>query len=611
MGEREQARDVWPKKHRAPPMPEPAAAAAVVAGQFAALAALAGLLQRRAAAGGGGAARDFYVTYLCGIYAVAFGVALQQNGALLGASGLLPWRVHHQVLLEHHGGSRLEAFWAHPSVLWLAELGPLAGAGDLPLHAVAALGLGLAVAQMLFGANGMAMLVLWALQLSLTKVGQSFYAFGWETQLAETGWLACFACPFWTTTRRAPGEIPPLVRWGSAWLLFRIMLGAGLIKVRGDACWRDLTCMQYHYETQVGGDAPHELPEVWQGTDAPTHQPVPNPLSRSFHASPAWFHAVETMANHIIELAAPWMLLLPRDYRVAGALLQIGFQATLICSGNLSFLNWLTVVPALALLDDRFFAAVFGGWTGKVPTGEDGEEDGGAGKGTGKNGSARAAGRRGRSGAVVHGAAALLVGYLSVPVVQNLLSSRQAMNTSFDRLALVNTYGAFGSVTKQRIEVQLEGRAADGTWHAYGHVCKPGDPARQSCLISPWHYRLDWLMWFLPFGPWTSNPWLVHLAAELLDGNEAVEALFWEAPAALGGEPPDAVRATQQRYEFAPPGAANVTRVTFPHKDGGYMPEMRRGDNLYASSRAMRGRKRARRRRRKSWEEFSFLFNSS
>ena len=251
----------------APPMPEPAAAAAVVAGQFAALAALAGLLQRRAAGGGGGgAARDFYLTYLCGVYAVAFGVALQQNGALLGAGGLLPWRQHHAGLLEQHGGSRLEAFRAHPSVLWLAELGPLAGAGDLPLHAVAALGLGLAAAQVLFGANGMAMLVLWALQLSLTKVGQSFYAFGWETQLAETGWLACFACPLWTTTRRAPGEeIPPLVRWGSAWLLFRIMLGAGLIKVRGDACWRDLTCMQYHYETQVGGGAPHELREVRQG----------------------------------------------------------------------------------------------------------------------------------------------------------------------------------------------------------------------------------------------------------------------------------------------------------------------------------------------------------
>ena len=39
---------------------------------------------------------------------------------------------------------------------------------------------------------------------------------------------------------------------------------------------------------------------------------------------------------------------------------------------------------------------------------------------------------------------ALLLAYLSIPVVQNLLSSKQMMNTSFDSLRIVNTYGAFG-----------------------------------------------------------------------------------------------------------------------------------------------------------------------
>ena len=41
----------------------------------------------------------------------------------------------------------------------------------------------------------------------------------------------------------------------------------------------------------------------------------------------------------------------------------------------------------------------------------------------------------------------ILIGYLSVPIVQNLLSSRQIMNTSFDPLRIVNTYGAFGRYT--------------------------------------------------------------------------------------------------------------------------------------------------------------------
>lgn len=45
---------------------------------------------------------------------------------------------------------------------------------------------------------------------------------------------------------------------------------------------------------------------------------------------------------------------------------------------------------------------------------------------------------------VVNISLGILIGYLSVPVVMNLLSSRQVMNTSFDPLRIVNTYGAFG-----------------------------------------------------------------------------------------------------------------------------------------------------------------------
>lgn len=45
---------------------------------------------------------------------------------------------------------------------------------------------------------------------------------------------------------------------------------------------------------------------------------------------------------------------------------------------------------------------------------------------------------------VVHISLGVLVAWLSVPVVINLLSSRQVMNTSFNPLRIVNTYGAFG-----------------------------------------------------------------------------------------------------------------------------------------------------------------------
>ncbi len=53
----------------------------------------------------------------------------------------------------------------------------------------------------------------------------------------------------------------------------------------------------------------------------------------------------------------------------------------------------------------------------------------------------------------------LLIAYLSIQPVSNLLqiNGRQVMNTGFDPLKLVNTYGAFGTVGKERYEVILEG----------------------------------------------------------------------------------------------------------------------------------------------------------
>ena len=118
---------------------------------------------------------------------------------------------------------------------------------------------------MLLGfANALLMAVLWALYMSFVHVGQDWYGYGWEIQLLETGFLAIFLCPL-LDARPFPRRPPPrAVIWLLRWLIFRIMLGAGLIKLRGDPCWRDLTCLDYHYETQ----------------------PIPNPLSRSLHFMP-------------------------------------------------------------------------------------------------------------------------------------------------------------------------------------------------------------------------------------------------------------------------------------------------------------------------------------
>src|SRR5262249_52009123 len=114
---------------------------------------------------------------------------------------------------------------------------------------------------------------------------------------------------------------------------------AGLIKVRGDPCWRELTCLADHYETQ----------------------PNPSPLSYYFHAMPMWFHKGGTLFNHFVELVVPFGLFGPRKVRHAAGAFIVAFQVILILSGNLSFLNWLTIVVALAAFDDSLFERILPG----------------------------------------------------------------------------------------------------------------------------------------------------------------------------------------------------------------------------------------------------------
>src|SRR5206468_1125304 len=145
--------------------------------------------------------------------------------------------------------------------------------------------------------------------------------------------------------------------WIFRWILFRDMFGAGLIKLRGDPCWRGLTCLNYYFETQ----------------------PIPNALSWYFHWLPAGLLRAGVLFNHV--------------------------------------------------------------------------------------------------------AALVLVIVMSVGPVLNMLSPQQLMNASFNPLHLVNTYGAFGSITRTRNEIVIEGTddatvTAATTWRPYEFKGKPSEPTR-------------------------------------------------------------------------------------------------------------------------------------
>lgn len=493
--------------------------------------------------------RIVILRYLGFIYFVAFLVAYHQNKQLIGPNGLLPVDKFLKDVLKRTNGLNFNTFSYVPSILWLFDF-----RNNLPmlLDGVALAGLTLSGFVIIFGAaNWIIMLCLWILYHSLVNVGQQWYGFGWESQLLETSFLATFLCPVFSL-RQVPRGTPTsfIVIVGYRWLIFRIMLGAGLIKIRGDKCWRDFTCMNYHYETQ----------------------PVPNPMSYYMHQSPQMWHQFETLSNHFIELVAPFLLVMPRRFCMVGGAFQILFQVVLIISGNLSFLNWLTILPCLACYDDASLAWMFSHRLRRKIAHIQQEEE----MGTAPPLNAGNYIRR-----VFNISLGVLIAYLSIPVVQNLLSSRQAMNTSFDPLRLVNTYGAFGSVTKKRTEVIFQGTSSPdpqsptAVWEEYEFKCKPGNITRRPCLISPYHYRLDWLMWFAAFQNYQHNPWLVHLAVKLLINDDDAVSLIAHNPF-QGREPPKYIRAEHYRYRYTKIHSSDAANGAWWRRShlGNYMPPL-------------------------------------
>ncbi|MGH4030196.1 lipase maturation factor family protein [Actinomycetota bacterium Odt1-20B] len=436
-----------------------------------------------------GLSRLVFQRVLAAVYLVAFLGAARQFRALIGERGMLP--VPRYV-------ARVP-FRRAPSLFQLRY-------SDRLFAAVAWTGAGCAAA-LLAGVDGLLPLggamalwaVPWLLYLSIVNVGQTWYGFGWESLLLEVGFLAVFL----GNDEVAP---PVLVLFLLRWVLFRVEFGAGLIKMRGDACWRKLTCLYFHHETQ----------------------PMPGPLSWFFHHLPKPVHRMEVAANHVTQLVVPFLLFTPQPIATWGACLMVVTQMWLVLSGNFAWLNWLTIALGLSVVD---FSVL----------------------GVGTSPSSSSYG----SAPLWYEVVVVLVGcvlvLLSYRPVLNLVSRRQVMNTSFDPLHLVNSYGAFGSVSRVRYEIVIEGAVEAGDaaeWLPYEFKGKPGDPGRRPRQFAPCHLRLDWMMWFAALSPAYAEAWFGGLMERLLEGDRDTLRLLRRSPFGVGVRPA-AVRARLYRYRYS------------------------------------------------------------
>jgi hypothetical protein len=424
------------------------------------------------------------------IYFIAFVNCFNQYVPLMGQRGLLPislfiprtsWRSHPSLFRWNYSDNTLQLGASIGIVLSIMALSGFSDTNGWPLY------------LLVWGS-------MWVLYLSFVNLGQTFYSFGWESLLLETGFLTLFLGP------ENSGKSLIMI-WLIRWVLFRIMLGAGLIKWRGDPCWRELTCLYYHYETQ----------------------PMPNPISWYLHQLPKAIQRLSVLFNHLVELFIPFTLLLPPPFSYVGGILTVLFQLLLIISGNLSWLNYLTIALCISCFDDNF-------WTALLPINT----------------------ITTTPLITLHSffiyVLAIGVLFQSRHPLKNMLYKNQSMNRCYDPLHLVNTYGAFGGITKKRFEIIFEGTYddpsnEDAVWHTYIFKGKPTLIEQRPPYVAPYHYRLDWLLWFAAMGEHTHHPWVVNFIAKLLAADPAILKLLAKDPF-QNQAPPLYVRAQLYHYSF-------------------------------------------------------------
>lgn len=445
-----------------------------------------------------------FLRILAVVYLAAFASLWLQIDGLIGSKGIAPAASLLQEAKLQYGQA---SYYLFPTLCWF-------DAGDWTLHCLCASGMLLALLLLIGVAPGPACLGLWTLYLSLSVVGQEFLAYQWDTLLTETGLLAVFLAPWRLRPRWPDGTSPSrIVIWLFHWLLFRLMLMSGLVKVlSGDPTWHNLTSLRFHYETQ----------------------PLPCWTSWHMHQLPAWFQAVSVMFTFAVEVVLPVYILGPRPCRVIAFIAISLLQVLIAATGNYGFFNFLTLALCVLLLDDRCYPRQWRRLL--IPM-------------------APTAISRLRQ-AVTLVSAIVAFALTAMPILQPVWPSSQwpswltTARAIASSLRSFNNYGLFAVMTTDRREIIIEGSDDGKTWLSYEFKWKPGDPMRAPSFTGLHMPRLDWQMWFAALSD-QRDPWFQNLLVRLLQGSPPVLSLLEHNP--FRDKPPRYIRASAYQYHFTTP----------------------------------------------------------
>ena len=453
------------------------------------------------------------------VYLAAFVSLGVQIGGLVGGDGILPARDYLAAVAQRFGSER---YWLFPTLFWF-------DAGDRTLQAACVAGAVASVLLLCRIAPRIVLALLFVLYLSLFYAGQTFMSFQWDLLLLESGFLAF-----------ALFDRPALLVWIARWLVFRFMFMSGLVKLLGDPAWLAFTALRYHFQTQ-----PLPTPLAWYAARLPDGVLL--------------FGAAATLA---IELVLPFFILLPRRLRFVAAWAFIGLQCAIVLSGNYGFFNGLAIVLCLTLFDDAAICRVLPqplraavsfkgaparsdtGWSGRLPLG--------------------------------FAAFSLFFGALQLAETWRAPGLPDATDRLADAIAplrIVNRYGPFKAMTRDRPEIVIEGSRDGAHWQEYAFRYKPGDVRRRPSWNLAHQPRLDWQMWFAAMQTEHENPWFAHLLRGLLRNSPPVVALLAGNP--FADAPPLEVRAQLYDYRFANEAQHDAGQWWAREPAGIYFPAVR------------------------------------
>jgi lipase maturation factor 1 len=481
-------------------------------------------------------ARRWFLRMLGLVYLIAFVSLWVQVDGLVGSNGMSPVSQFLPAVRQQLGA---DAYFLLPTLCWFDS-------SNAFLHFLCGGGVVLSLLLIFGVAPALSLVVLFVFYLSLTIAGQAFLSFQWDVLLLETGFLSIFLAPWRVWPRDLllwPGlAIPttatstiasPVSRAGLfllKFLLFKLMLMSGVVKLTsGDDSWgwlnhsfhwSALTALDYHY---------------WS-------QPLPTIFSWWADKTPEWFKHFSVAFCLVVEIIAPFFIWAPRRARLVAAGLMIFLQMVIALTGNYCFFNLLTIALCLLLIDD---AAIGRSMERRAPASPASVEL--------RPPNARWITSR------LSAYAAIAVIVVTLPINASLIFSAFKPQSrppgwlanfyeQLEAFRIVNGYGLFRVMTKDRDEIVIEGSTDGISWAPYEFKWKPGDVKRAPGWCAPHQPRLDWQMWFAALETPEQNPWLIGLIVRLLEGSRDVTALLAHNP--FPDKPPNYIRAMFYRYRF-------------------------------------------------------------